>query len=397
MSSHPTAPLKATGRFRLNSQALRIPVCQNFLTLETGREKLSTRTTPRAPASQCPKLHIPTWIAGARTRRQLSGAKVLAGTRTWKCGNPTGGTAPGPHSGETSGPGSPAASGAAHGERSATGLRALPCSLLPPPAALPRRGLSPHSSKVVSPLLPSLKLTKPDFYSQHWQLPVNLHWNFILLSEPPLAKGQCNIPVVLGAQIPLLKVKKYICPVERDLGLHQADFSSAQKVISISDIQRWPQKWHLLHLRASVRIRRLVSLGLRRETKQNHVWGIRNLLLNHKPISTTPPPPCPLVKMSLNQVRSSTCEGPNGRGGTSHYVFTWSRALLRRTQEGTSRGRSPDLCRDFRSRAWDLVAACSEVAHFNALCPSSSCRKGTKQNKTQTKKTKQNTEFKNSS
>lgn len=33
----PTAPLKATGRFRLNSQALGIPVCHNFLTLETAQ------------------------------------------------------------------------------------------------------------------------------------------------------------------------------------------------------------------------------------------------------------------------------------------------------------------------------------------------------------------------
>lgn len=71
-----------------------------------------------------------------------------------------------PHPGETSGQESLAASCTPHRERSATDLPALPCSLLLPPDALPRRGHSPHSSKVVSRLLPSLKLTKPDFYSQ---------------------------------------------------------------------------------------------------------------------------------------------------------------------------------------------------------------------------------------
>lgn len=69
-------------------------------------------------------------------------------------------------------PREPCYSGAAHGERSATGLRALPCSLLPPPAALPRRGHSPHSSKVVSRLLPSLNSPNQIFTPQ---LPVNLH------------------------------------------------------------------------------------------------------------------------------------------------------------------------------------------------------------------------------
>lgn len=128
--------LKATGRFRLNSQALGIPVCQNFLTLETCREKLSARTTPRAPASQCPKLHIPTREAGSRIRRPLSGAKFLEGTRTWKWGDPPGRTAPGPHPGETSGPGSPATPALCTGsaQRLVSELFPVPSSPLPLPS-----------------------------------------------------------------------------------------------------------------------------------------------------------------------------------------------------------------------------------------------------------------------
>lgn len=140
------------------------------------RETLSTRTTPQALASHCPKLHIPKWEAGAITRRQLSGAKFLAGERTGKRGDSTGRATPGPQPGGDEWPREPGCGG-----RCARGaLRVcspssslFPSSLLPPPS--PSRGHSPHSSKVVSRLLPSLKLTKPDFYSQHQQLPVNLH------------------------------------------------------------------------------------------------------------------------------------------------------------------------------------------------------------------------------
>lgn len=87
-------------------------------------------------------------------------------------------------------------------------------------------------------------------------------------------------------------------------GLHQTDFSPAPKVTSISDIQTRPQKWHLLHLRTSV-LRRLAPFGLFGETKQNHVGGIRNLLLNHERISTPPPARFfPRVHEPFNQVVS---------------------------------------------------------------------------------------------
>lgn len=61
------------------------------------------------------------------------------------------------------------------GARGALGVCSPSSSLFPPPSARcpPPPRPFPHSSKVVSRLLPSLKLTKPDFYSQPRQLPVN--------------------------------------------------------------------------------------------------------------------------------------------------------------------------------------------------------------------------------
>lgn len=152
---------------------------RNGLTLETCGEQLSTRTTPPAPASQRPKLHFPKREAGAITARQLSGAKFRAGAESpqaRRSQGPSGAGSAAPAAGGGERPREPGCVGrCAPGALGvwSPGSSLFPSSLLPPPS--PGRGHSPHSSKVVSRLLPSLKLTKPDFYSQHRQLPVNLH------------------------------------------------------------------------------------------------------------------------------------------------------------------------------------------------------------------------------
>lgn len=142
-------------------------------------------------------------------------------------------------------------------QRLVSPLFPVPSSFLPMPS--PAEAICLTVARLS--LVYSLLLNSPNqiFTPKHWQLPVNLRWNFILLAEPPLAKGQCNIPVVLGAQIPLLKVKKINLPCWDRFGDFRQTSFPVQKVTFISDIQRWPQKRHLLHLRTSVRIRRVAG------------------------------------------------------------------------------------------------------------------------------------------
>lgn len=101
-------PLKATDRFRLHSQALGIPVCQNLLTLETRR-----RETLRGQLPEPQLLTVPTAHSKVRSRRDNQKA-VLSGLNSWRerefesAASSPGRAAPDPHPGETGGPGSPA-------------------------------------------------------------------------------------------------------------------------------------------------------------------------------------------------------------------------------------------------------------------------------------------------
>lgn len=75
-----------------------------FLNLGNPQRETPNEDNPRAPASHCPRLHIPKWETRAKARRQLSGRN------SWRERELEGaalglGAAPGPQPRETSGPG----------------------------------------------------------------------------------------------------------------------------------------------------------------------------------------------------------------------------------------------------------------------------------------------------